>query len=288
MLKVSPQLDDPKHESCLKLRIKEAAIRIIKKERKRIMYRNIGSCLSPAGTNAGGISRIDVPASQPTLDWDTIDPKTWKGPWRAVTDPEEIGFYTCKTNMKQYNQAEWTPFGCGYLANLLGDVLTSEAVDALLAGELEVDRTQVPLPETLTILNFLHHPYPQCMKQCKGEITPEQFISTYKVAQEKTSSSFSGQHVGHYKVVIDDSVLMKLHSDMMSIPYTTGFSPWRWPQVVDIMLEKDPEQPKQHRLSIVALLESDYNQSQRILVDFHMIPEMQYGSRPSKMCISCS
>jgi hypothetical protein len=54
------------------------------------------------------------------------------------------------------------------------------------------------------------------------------------------------------------------------------------------MLEKDPEQPKQHRLSIVALLESDYNQSQRILVDFHMIPEMQYGSRPSKMCISCS
>jgi len=68
MLKVSPQLDDPKHESCLKLRIKEAAIRIIKKERKRIMYRNIGSCLSLAGTNAGGISRIDVPASQPTLD----------------------------------------------------------------------------------------------------------------------------------------------------------------------------------------------------------------------------
>jgi hypothetical protein len=61
------------------------------------------------------------------------------------------------------------------------------------------------------------------------------------------------------------------------------------------MLEKDPGQPKQHRLRIVALLESDYTQSQRKLVaqrlthhleDFHMIPEMQYGSQHSKMCIN--
>jgi hypothetical protein len=131
-----------------------------------------------------------------------IDPKTWRGPWRAVTDPEEIGFYICQANEIQYNQAELTPFGSGYLANLLGDALTSEAVEALLAGELNVDETQVPLPETLMILNFLHQPYPQRMKQCTSVITPEQFISTYKVVQERTSSSYSGRHVGHYKAMI--------------------------------------------------------------------------------------
>jgi len=160
---------------------------------------------------------------------------------------------------------------------------------------LKVDETQIPLSETLTILDFLCQPYPQRMKQCKGEIAPEQFLSTYKAAQEKTSSSYSGRHVGNHKVIKEDLLLVKLHSDMMSIPYITGFSPQRWHQVVDVMLEKDPGYPKQHRLRIVALLESDCNQSQRILVarwlthhleDFQMIPDMQCRSCPSKMCIS--
>jgi hypothetical protein len=53
VLKVSPQLDDPKYATRLKLRIKEAVKRIIKKEWKRIMYRTIGSCLSPASNNTG-------------------------------------------------------------------------------------------------------------------------------------------------------------------------------------------------------------------------------------------
>jgi hypothetical protein len=39
--------------------------------------------------------RVDIPAPPPEVDPDSIDPKTWNGPWRSVTDPEDIGFYIC-------------------------------------------------------------------------------------------------------------------------------------------------------------------------------------------------
>jgi hypothetical protein len=183
-----------------------------------------------------------------------------------VTDPDEIGYYVCQTNVKQYNQAELTPFASGYIADLLGDVLTSPEASELLTGTLDLDKSQIPLPETLTLIDFLGRPYPSQMASCTGKITPQQFVNNYKQVKERTSSSFSGRHVGHYKAILEDETLVRIHSTMMSISYQVGFSPCRWHQVVDVMLEKDPGTPKQHRLRIVALLESDYNQSQRILI----------------------
>jgi hypothetical protein len=200
-----------------------------------------------------------------------------------------------QANVKQYNQAKKTPFASGYIANLLGDVLTSNTAEELLQGNLAVDPTQIPFPETQAILDFLGTPYPKPIMDHKCIISPDQFKLTYTKVQEKTSSSYSGRHVGHYKAILQNDYIVNIHASMMSIPYQVGFAPTRWHQVVDVMLEKNPGQPRQHRLRIVALLESDYNQSQRILLarplshhmeDEQMLPPMQYGSRPSKMCIS--
>jgi hypothetical protein len=82
---------------------------------------------------------------------------------------------------------------------------------------------------------------------------------------------------------------------MMHIPHLGGFSPKRWKQVVDVMLEKSPGDSRTHRLCIVALQESDFNQSIRPAIvrpvmhwleDNQKIPSMQHGSRPAKLCIS--
>jgi hypothetical protein len=294
VLKASPRLEDPKYEQQLQHRIKEATKRLIKKERRRAMYRSIGRCLTPNTNNYGGISRVDVPHVVGDKEV-MVDPKTWKGPWRAITEPSEIGFYVSQANIKQYNQAEQTPFGSGYLAKTLGDVLTSTAAEDLLQGNLEVDSTKIPFPETQVIVEFLGTPYQTPITNNKCTISPAEFKLNYTMVQEKTSSSYLGRHVGHYKAILKNDYIVNIHASMMSIPYQIGFAPSQWHQVINVMLEKDPGQPKQYRLRIVALLESDYNQSQRILLarplshhleDNKMMPAMQYGSRPSKMCIS--
>jgi hypothetical protein len=127
----------------------------------------------------------------------------------------------------------------------------------------------------------------------KTKISPEDFIAAHKSMIETASSLPSGRHVGHYKAAISDLIFTELHCSMMSIPYQVGFSPVGWRQVTDIMLEKKQGKPKVHRLCIIALMENNYNQANRILFarqlghrseDNQLVSSVQYGSRPGKLC----
>lgn len=84
---------------------------------------------------------------------------------------------------------------------------------------------------------------------------------------------------------------------MMSIPLLAGFSPTRWRVIVDVMLEKSIGDPKIQRLRIITLQESDFNQCNRLAIsrplmhkleDLGLISNMQYGSRPNKLCKSAT
>jgi len=137
-------------------------------------------------------------------------------------------------------------------------------------------------------------PYPKANLP-SAIITEDDFISSYKAAKESTSSSPLGQHIGHYKAIVNDPILVSMHASMMSIPFQVGIVPERWKRVTDIMLEKTPGDSRCHRLRIIALFESDLKHAKRILIgrkiahhleDNKMISEMQFGSRSGRRCLS--
>jgi hypothetical protein len=107
--------------------------------------------------------------------------------------------------------------------------------------------------------------HPFLTKMISPVVTTEDFISCFGCVTEKTSSSHSGRHVGHYLACTDmkdelSGLLAAVHTAMMSIPLAEGFCPERWRQAINIMIEKIPGVPRINKLRIIQLLEADLNQ----------------------------
>jgi len=241
---------------------------------------------------------IDIPNADNTEPFTHgPDPQTWQRSWTTVLDKNILAKHISAANQRQYNQATDTPFGTEPLKTYFGYKGDTKGADNLVEGHLpSLDIMQQLLPETQSILKYLAT-FP---KQSQGDPTSptimmEQFRTLYNNMDERTSSSPSGRHLGHYKVAAKSELLSKLHTQMMSIPYMVGISPQQWRQAVDVMLEKKPGDRKIHRLRIVPFQESDYNQSNRLLIgrplqhaleDGQHLPDIQHGSRASKRCHS--
>jgi hypothetical protein len=199
-------------------------------------------------------------------------------------------------NQRQYHQAHRTPFGQEPLSSYLGyRADTKGAKDIIQGNPLPSQIKDTLPPETQALFNRLSTLASNTFPEVPSVISPDQFKSCYKVMSENTSSSPSSRNLGHYKAAVLSDIMAAVHSTMMSILLTAGFSPNRWRQVVDVMLSKKAGDHRIHRLHIVALQESDFNQSnhiaigpllQRLLEQKSFAPDMQHGSRASKLCHS--
>jgi hypothetical protein len=94
------------------------------------------------------------------------------------------------------------------------------------------------IPETRAIFATISDLASKDIPPISPKISPDQFKSCYKAMDERTSSSPSGRHLGHYKTATFSDELSNLHSIMMSIPPLAGIAPTKWQQIVNVMLEK--------------------------------------------------
>ena len=120
-----------------------------------------------------------------------------------------------------------------------------------------------------------------------NRITQEEFQNYWRKVREKTSSSPSGRHFGHWKAVAKSNDLSNLFSKMTSLPAETGYSPTRWRQRLECSLEKKGKRLRPDELRTIVLLEGDYNQCLKLLFGKRMMrnsecstdyPSSQFGS----------
>jgi hypothetical protein len=128
--------------------------------------------------------------------------------------------------------------------------------------------------ETQTILDLLQRPLPGSkLANISSRISLSDFTSAIKAWNEKTSTSPSGRHLGHYKLLVKtledpnttDEIkqstedILKLLVSIMDLASDKGFSLQCWTKVINVMIYKKPGVFLIDKLRVIHLFEADYN-----------------------------
>ncbi|KAL7526557.1 LOW QUALITY PROTEIN: hypothetical protein ACHAWF_001818, partial [Thalassiosira exigua] len=174
--------------------------------------------------------------------------------WQNVTNSKEIEKWLAKRN-KQKAYPTQQP-----LNGIFGDHGTTQEVDALLEGDLDIDALDVP-----EYMNRAHSGGTGASTN-PTKITPEAFAEAFKVTDEMTPSLPSHLHYTLWKAVAEKKEFCEYYAVMMSLPFEYWFSNTRWEQAIDCMLEKKMGIRKIHLMRIIGLLEADFNTALKILI----------------------
>jgi exonuclease III len=268
----------------------QALKHLIRAEEIKKMYAKLRSIRS---TYQPGITRLQVPLNP------NEDPKK-ATLWRTVNAPAEVVSYLQQRNQSHFGQAKHTPFATLPLQQSLNFQASTFTSDLMLEGTYTNNELSDITQLLITHIKSESHELP-------ANITFTDMLNKYINWDERTSTSPSGRHLGHYHCLLsaydpnppnreetdlskDASQILHLHHSMLQYSTTHGHSFDRWKTIVNVMIEKDPGNPKIHRLRVIHLYECDYNLllavKWRQLVhhaeDNHKLNWGQYGSRPGR------
>ncbi len=166
---------------------------------------------------------------------------------------------------KRFTRARGSPFLQPPLASLVGDFGTGSAAQEILAGTF----TCPPgLDEhTRLFIEALQFPSVEARHSTISLLLrPEDFIAHWRHAKEKTSSSPSGLHFGHYKAATYSLPLAHLHARFTQLIFQTGLSISRFQAGLQVILEKKAGNIHVDNLHAILLMEGDFNAAMKIFI----------------------
>ena len=244
--------------------------RLIRAENQKKVYSKIRYLRNQDDTTMG-LSKLKIPRNASITDTATLKelPDT-PDHWETISIPSDIERLLMERNQAHFGQAEGTPFTRPPFTVDVGYKADGYAADLILNGQIEY-RTI----DTATQL-LVKHLQSRTTQGLEGKLTPNDVLGKLQNWKESTTTSPSGLHLGHYhciwkdtKIPTDDPAheemkqlqaqLLRLTTSQLNYAIKFGYAYKRWRTVVNVMLQKDPGNPRIHRLRVIHLYEADYN-----------------------------
>jgi hypothetical protein len=203
--------------------------------------------------------------------------------WEKIETKAEVERLLVQWMELYQRQAFETPFASKtWEAKLSGDEFRSR----VLAGDVNPDEFEEP--EMLEFLQALEKQ--NKVREVEFTYTFDEFLNMIRKMKEKTSSSPSGRHIGHYKVLseMEDRSMLELVYGVLELSMSYCVVLDRFFKVATTLLEKDPGQPRIHRLRPICIVETELNcvaksqWSKKLMghvEKFGLLTEDQYGGR---------
>ena len=246
--------------------------RTIQTEKTRQMFSNIRNIVKSINPQQqSGINQLKIPI-MPTEGNHCLEQSAAAfQEYIAQTDPNEIVWETSildqetiekhliSYNRKSFRAAAESPCGHGIIYDALSFTSLTDSGRRFLEGHVPKHwyGDDKLLCEFLT--SFATPPHIRNRPLIKTTMSEEDIRRGISKWKEKTSTSPSGRHLGHYRAIIQDPTLLKCMTLFMHVAIKSGISVTRWSQATNVMLEKDTGNPRIHRLHIIHLFEADFN-----------------------------
>jgi hypothetical protein len=266
--------------------------KLLRRERKQMDHSYIRRLIK--NQHSKGITVLEIP-----------DPEN-PDKWVKISDPVSIENNLINKSVSHFSQANESPFCQSPLLETFGyEGICDEMMDLIKKGEIPVSVCRQPIYVNKLLERLASG---KNLPEITKEITVEDMmIQVLFKWNEKTTTSPSGRHLGHYKLLTrlvvldekDDKVnlsfeLLKLYFMVCNIAIQVGGPLNRWKNITTCMIQKVPGVNKINKLRVIHLYEADYNLLLKImwartgvwhLHDNNAIHEGQAGSRPGKRAI---
>jgi len=201
------------------------------------------------------------------------------GEWKTLYQPEEIEAAMHTQCQAHFKQAHGSPYMVPPLTDLLGTDSITELGNQLLQGTANIDTLQVG-PHTKLLLKQHCRKYPR-YKDIPLPLQFEELMQGFKKWLERTSTSWSGHHLGTYKSLLKDFPPPKQKNEpapdkadddcpyginvmeaifqmlCMAVKHMHMFN-W-WKIIWNLFLEKILGKPYINKLCSLHIVETDYN-----------------------------
>jgi len=188
--------------------------------------------------------------------WERLKIKNGKDiqKWIQVEDRQILERLTLQCMKKHFGQAEGTP-------------LTTNSWSSQLMNEDFIENIKNENYEDLNDENREIQEYFKAMAQPKRvkemsqfEYSFEEWKNHIKRVKEKTTTSPSGRHYGHWKVLLEKAPkIFRDIYDIMNLSLRRSILLKRWKVTVTVLIPKDPGTPKIHRLRPLHIVEPEIN-----------------------------